>query len=158
RTHGKAAWSIRLAVFVTFTSLFAGLMAFERTPSNGPRFGIAEIIILPIVIGVLFVALIELPTLQRIASITEHDVHCMGSFAMLVPPILWRLAAGTWNRKEIKHVELLRPKEGSNRFGHGLMIIVLKYTPPVLVGVARSVRLEQLADTLHAIGIEVSLS
>jgi hypothetical protein len=157
RTYGRVAWIIRLAIFTATTGLSAVLIARESASAGGPKFGTTEKILLPILIGAFMVYLIELPTLQRFVSITEHGIDCMGAW-LGTSPLLWPLAVGHWNRRELKNIELLRPREGKNRFDHPLIIVIPKYVSSAFIGVASTVPVEQIADTLHSIGIPVHLS
>jgi hypothetical protein len=158
RTRGLWGWALPVGVLVAFAGLFAFLLAWENASAGGTKFSTARLIVLPIVIGIVFAALLELPSLRRVASISDRGVACVGAMSLFVSPVLHLFTARQWGRPEIKDVLLLRPGEGENRLGHGVLIIVPKYASRGLIGVPPEVTLEQLATALHAAGIPVTLT
>jgi len=157
-TSTKLGWIVRGCFFVAVYALFFAVLFLEQGNPNSPPFGTAEIIFLPALVAGVFSALLELPNLQRMVAITDKDISCIGSFAMFGGPIQLIMGMGNWNRKEIKHIQLLRPGEEGNRFLFGLMIITPKYSKPQPIAVPSKVSLDAVATSLHSIDIPVQLS
>jgi hypothetical protein len=106
----------------------------------------------------LFLAMLELPNMQRTVTLTDNDISCIGTFMVFGGPIHLITGMRQWNRREIKEIRLLRPGEPENRFSHGLMIISPKYARARQLAVSSSVPLETVAKHVHSMGIAVRLS
>jgi hypothetical protein len=161
-TSTRVGWIVRVGVFLAIYVLFVFLLTLDKNSPQEMRLPAAVVLLLPAFIGGLFLAMYEVPTLQRKVSLTDKDIGCAGTLMMfggmsnLLHMIVGRM--GQWNRREIKLVQLLRPGEPGNRFSFGLMIVTPKYAAPRKMGVPCDVPLDEVATRLHAMQLIVQLS
>jgi hypothetical protein len=158
RSATKTGWMLRGGFVVGVYVLFVVLLSMDSNSPNGPNFGIVEIILLPAMVAGVFMAMIEIPNVQRMVSLTDNEISCVGALMMFGGPIHLLTGMGQWNRREIKTVQLLRPAEPGNKFPFGLMLITPKYAKPKQLAVPSSVVLNDVANHLHSIGVDVQLS
>lgn len=140
--------------------VFAGLLFMEKPTPTKPEFSLAAILLLPAVIATFFVVSFEIPTLQRIVSLTDTDFSCVGGLMTAggVGPIHWLTSMRTMNRREIKQVQLLRPGDPDNRFSFGLLIVTPKYGRPQICAMPTTISQEMVANHFHAMQIDVQLT
>ncbi|MBD3676528.1 MAG: hypothetical protein HUJ26_23705 [Planctomycetaceae bacterium] len=158
RASTKTAWVLRAGFFIGVYVLFAVLMSMDSKSAGGPQFGTVEILILPTMIAGLFLAMIELPNIQRVVTLTDNDISCIGTLMMFGGPISLLTGTGQWNRREIKTVQLLRTGEPGNDYSFGLMIITPKHAKEKQLAIPLTVSLSDVANHLHTVGIDVRLS
>jgi hypothetical protein len=158
RSLTTTGWILR-GVFVLATYLgFVVLMSIDRGSVDGPRFGLAEILLLPALVAGSFFVLLELPTAQRNVQLTENDITCTGNFMMFGGMLQMLVGIQQWNWRGIKEIQLLRPHETNNPYAHGLMVVTPKYARSRTLAVPTTVELESLANQVHKTGVAVLLS
>jgi hypothetical protein len=160
RTTTKTGWTIRAIVFVAVLVGFASLLYSGGGGSARRAIPISEIVLWSALVSVLFFAATELPYYQRIVTLTENEISCLPkpTLAGGAQGLAILLGLQQWNKREIKHVELLRPKEPGNRFSFGIMIVKPKYAAPRQMAVPTSVSLDDVAARIHSMGLPVQLS
>lgn len=160
RNSSKTGWIIRGVFFCLIFGGFAVLLTMENGNPGRAPLGWVETAILSGVIAVFMLVSFELPTMQRQVSITKNSISCDGGMMAMFGGLIHLLQMGwdQWNLREIKKVRLLRAGEGDNSFGFGLMTIYRKYSKEKSMGVAADVSLEELADLLHSMELDVELS
>lgn len=158
RSSTAVGWVMRGGFFLGVYVLFAVLLSMESNSPDQPHFGMAEIIVLPAMVAGLFLTLIELPNIQRLVTLTDSDISCIGTLMALGGPIHLLLGPKQWNRREIKHVQLLRTGELGNEFPFSLMVITPKYARAKKLAVPSTVTLNDIADHLCSIGVDVELT
>jgi hypothetical protein len=161
RTTTKIGWMIRAVIFV---AVYLGFASLLYSGGGGDRralsISISEIVLLSALISIIFFVATELPYYQRIVTLTEHEISCLPQ-PMLgagVQGLAILLGMQQWNKREIKHVQLLRPKEPGNRFAFGIMIVKPKYAASRQMAVPTSVSLEDVAARIQSMGLPVQLS
>jgi len=158
RASSRTAWIVRALFFIAVYVLFAVLLHMENGSPNGPKFGVAGKLLMPALIGAVFLALFEVPNLQRNVSVTDSGLVCMGAFMYFGGPIHWITGMRQWNVRELKRIQILRPGEADNDFSFGLMIVTPKYASAKRLGIPSATSLNVIADRLHALGVDVQLS
>lgn len=158
RTSSRTAWIVRGAFFASVYVLFAFLLQQENDAPNGPKFGLAGVLLMPALIGAVFLVMFEFPNAQRIVSVSDKGLSCVGAFMALGGPIHLLTGMRNWNVRELKQVTFLRAGEADNVFPFGLMVVRPKYASAKRIGVPTTVSLNAIADRIHDMGVEVQLS
>lgn len=158
RTSSRTGWIVRGLFFVAVYVLFAVLLHTERGSPNGPEFGLAGKLLMPALIGAVFLTMFEVPNAQRIVSVTDLGLSCVGAFMYMGGPIHLLTGMRNWNLRELKHVELLRPGVPGNDFPFGVMVVTPKYASAKQIGIPTEISLDMVADRLHAMGVDTRLS
>lgn len=158
RSSTKTAWMLRVGFYIGVYLLFVVRMSIDGKSADGPQFGILEIILLPAFIAGMFLAVIEIPNIQRVVTLTDNKISCFGTLILLGGPIHLLLGSGQWNRREIESVQLVRAGEFGNDYPFALMTIAPKYARQKQLAVPPNISLADIADHLHSIGVDVELS
>jgi len=158
RTSSRTGWIVRGLFFTGVYVLFAVLLHMEQGSPNGPKCGTAGKLLRPALIGVVCLSMFEVPNAQRIVSVTDNGVSCIGAFMYMGGPIHLITGMRHWNLRELKHIELLRPGAPGNDFPFGLMVVTPKYSSAKQIGVPAEISLDAIADRLHAMGADTRLS
>lgn len=154
RSRTTTAWLLRGGFFTGVYVLFAILFSM----AHGPQFGATEFVVLPAIFTVLFLAMTEIPNLQRIVTLTDNDISCIGAMRIFSSPLSLLMCAVQWNRREIKSVHLMRSEETGNNFPFAIMVVTPKYSRAKQLAVPPTVMLNEIADHLHSMGVSVQLS
>lgn len=113
---------------------------------------------MPAIVAAVFLLMFEVPHLQRIVTISREGISCDGAFMMFGGPIHWIAGMRRWNWRELKQVQLLRPREAGNVFDFGQRIVMPKHAGSKRLAVPSTIALNEVADCLHARGVDVLLS
>ena len=85
--------------FLAVCVVLVVLMSMEKKPPNSPQYGTVEIILLPALVAGLFVAMLELPNMQRMVTLTDHDISSTGTFMVFGGPFHLLTGMVQWNRR-----------------------------------------------------------
>lgn len=153
-------WLARAVCFLGFYGLFIGVLLSDNNSPSQPPLGIFEIAVISAIATGVFFVIFELPTVQRQFTLTDNSITCNGGILMIFGGIIhmFGLAFGSWNRREIKNIKLLRVGEPGNRFGHGLMVIYRKHSQERVNGIPNTESLDELANRFHSVNLPVELS
>jgi hypothetical protein len=160
RLSSGLGWIARgLAAIVVYGLFVVMIFAITRSPT-APPLGVVEVFLGPALVAVAFVVAFELPTVQRSVTLTDKDISYVGTLTKYGFGGMFSLLTGmgSWNRREIRSVRLLRPGEPGNQFPFRLMVIEPKYGKSKLIGVPLTVGLDDVANHLHSMGLVVELS
>lgn len=156
-TWSSCLW--RAALFAAVYLVFVGMLSNPGNSTAEPQHSTVEIFTIPLLIAAMFLASLEIPTLQRVVSISNSEISCVGAFMVFGGGVLSLLMGmAQWNRRELKQVSLQRPGEPGNPYSFGLMTITLKHAAPKKVGIPGGVCLNDVADQLHSMEIPVELT
>jgi hypothetical protein len=158
RTLTWRNWLWRAALFAAIYLVFMGMISNPRESTAEPQHSTVEVLTIPLLISALFLASLEIPTLQRVVSISDSQISCVGAFMVFGGVISVLMSMAQWNRRELKQVTLQRPGEAGNPYSIGLMTITLKHAAPKKVGIPSGVCLNDVADQLHSMEIPVELT
>ena len=160
RSVTRAGWFVRLGFFIAVYAVFVVLLVQATDSTGKPLIGHVGVALFPIPIASLSIVMFEVPTLQRqVVLSNDNRISCFGTLLMFAGPIqLIRGGFDTFNQREIKQVELLRTGEPGNDFPFGLMIVVRKFSSTKHIAVPTTESVEEIANHLHAMTIDVQLS
>jgi hypothetical protein len=161
RQSTALGWIARVIMIgVVYGVLLVSILSIERSPT-APELNPAVVFISPAIFSILIVAFFDVPNLQRVVELSDSEISCVGrvtTYGGALAMIHLLIGSVVWNRREIKHVQLLRPGDPGNRFPFGLMTIARKYGGSKQIAVSPTVALEEIANQLHSMGIAVQLS
>jgi hypothetical protein len=161
RQSTALGWIARAVVIgVLYGVLLVLILSIERSPT-APELHRAVVFIPPAIFSILIVALFDIPNLQRAVELSDTEISCVGrvtTYGGALAMIHLLVGSVVWNRREIKHIQLLRPGEPGNRFPFGLMTIARKYGGAKQIAVSPTVALEDVAKQVHSMAIAVQLS
>jgi hypothetical protein len=159
RAMGWSGWLTRLVLFVIGVLIGTGVLSARPERSPAPQLSSFEVLAGSAGLAVLFLLLLEFPTFQRVISIFETEIACVGAFMLPGGGILQLLmGVKQWNRREIKQIALLRTDEAGNPFSSALMIVTPKYSAPHRIAIPASISLTDLSAHIHAMDLPVELS
>lgn len=150
RSITASGWLLRFGGFAILFVIFTGIV--EREPLTSPDYR------QPALLAFAGLAFFELRACKRQILLSDHDITCLAGWRHRIKVTDLLFGMGVWNRREIKHITLLRPCEPGNAFAFGLMIVALKHARPKQFAIPLAVSLNAVANHWHAIGLDVQLS